>query len=378
MKRVLTCSLVVAAMVASVALPASAVSLEPDPTFSGDGALRWQLKAGAVDDLERDGGQILAAGGYRTDADKVAIFVARINGDGTLDSGYGTGGVATTTVPGAGSVHLAVQADGSAVTVTRHDKVVLAHRWTPGGELDTSFSDDGVRELPFGTLYPKGSSLVTVDSQERVVAAAMTKARRGENTRIVRLNPDGSRDTTFGGDGVATVDVDINDSPMALTVDDSDRVLLGLGFVQTSSGKPHYVGRAGVVRLRPNGAFDKTFSVDGLFTFRLAYGESTFPMDVDVDTSDRPVVAAHDFSTGSYGAIRLEQDGERDPTFGHRGTVSVSLRLLDLCGGHSRRKRGVRRQPRAAGGHRHDRWPNRFRWHSHSPLGGRPACRRRS
>ncbi len=324
MQRKLTGSVVVAAMAVVVALPAWAVSLEPDATFSGDGALRWSLKAGAVNDMARDGDQILAAGGYRTADDKVAIFVARINDNGTLDASYGTGGVASTTVPGAGFVHLAVQADGSAVTVTRRDKLALAHRWTPDGQLDTSFSDDGVRELPFGALNPRGSSLVTVDSQGRVVAAAMTNARRGENTRVVRLNADGSRDSTFGGDGVVTIDLDINDWPEALTVDDSDRVMLAMSFVQTSSGEPKYAGRAGVVRLRPNGGFDKTFSADGLVLFRLSFGASTFPMDLDVDASNRIVVAAYDYGTASYGAVRLRQDGDRDGTFGHHGMVSVS------------------------------------------------------
>jgi uncharacterized delta-60 repeat protein len=323
MRRMLTGSVAVAVVTAVVALPAWAVSLEPDPSFSGNGSLRMSLKAGAVDDLAKDGDQILAAGGYRTDTDKLAIFVARFNGDGTLDSGYGTGGVATTLVPGAGSVRLAVQSDGAAVTVTRRDKIMVAHRWTPDGQLDTTFSDDGVRELPFGALHPKGSGLVTVDSDGRILSAALTYARHGENTRIVRLNPDGSRDSTFGGDGVVTIDLDRNDTPLALTVDRTGRAILGLGFIRLSTGELKYAGRAGVVRLRPNGAYDKTFSDDGLFLFRLYPGKSTLPMDVGIDSSNRIVVAAHDYSTQSYGAVRLQQDGDRDPNFGYRGMISV-------------------------------------------------------
>ena len=94
-----------------------------------------------------------------------------------LDAGYGTDGVATTLLGDVGSARVAVAPDGAAVTVTRRNKVVLAHRWTSEGELDASFSADGVRELPFGELHRRSSSLVTVDSQGRVVAAAMIAPR---------------------------------------------------------------------------------------------------------------------------------------------------------------------------------------------------------
>ena len=324
MRRTLTGSLLTLAMVV-VALPAWAVSLELDPTFSDDGVMRWPLKAGVVYDLAQDGNQYLAAGNYRAEDGKEALFLARINANGTLDTGYGTDGVATTVLGDAGSIHVAVAPDGTAVTVTRRNKVVLAHRWTSAGELDTSFSADGVRELPFGELHSRSSSYVTVDSQGRVVAAAMTEAPKGDNTQIVRLYPDGSRDPTFGSKGRVTVNLDITDWPDALTVDARDRVLLALDFYQLSPGDAKYAGRSGVVRLRQNGTNDRKFSDDGLALFRLAPGGS-YPMALGVDGAGRVVVAAFGDFTTAYGAIRLLSNGAVDTTYGHQGIVSGACR----------------------------------------------------
>ena len=321
MRRTLTGSLLTLATVV-VALPAWAVSLELDPSFSDDGVMRWPLKTGIVYDLARDGNQYLAAGNYRPEAGKEALFLARINANGTLDAGYGDDGVATAVLGDAGSIQVAVAPDGTAVTVTRRNKVLLAHRWTSEGELDTSFSADGVRELPFGELHRQSSSLVTVDSQGRVVAAAMIDAPKGDNTQIVRLNPDGSRDPTFGSRGRVTVNLDITDWPDALAVDARDRVLLALDFYQASPGDAQYAGRSAVVRLRQNGAYDRKFSNDGLALFRFAQGGQSYPMDLGVDASGRVVVAAYDYRT-AYGAIRLLSNGEVDTTYGHQGKVSA-------------------------------------------------------
>ena len=322
MRRTLTGSLL-ALLTVVVAVPAWAVSLDLDPTFSDDGVMRWPLKTGVVYDLARDGNQYLAAGNYRTDGDKEALFLARINSNGTLDAGFGIDGVATTVLGDAGSIHVAKGLDGTAVTVTRRNKVVLAHRWTSEGELDTTFSADGVRELPLGDLHSRSSSFVTVDSQGRVVAAAMTNAPKGENTQIVRLNPDGSRDNTFGGDGRITVNLDITDWPDALVVDARDRVLLALDFSQLSPGDAKYAGRSGVVRLRQNGAYDRKFSNDGLALFRFSPGGESYPLALEVDAAGRVVVAAFDYIIVSYGAIRLLSNGEVDTAYGHQGKVSA-------------------------------------------------------
>ncbi len=327
MRRTLTASLLTL-LTAVVALPAWAVSLDVDPTFSGDGVMRWPLKNGTVRDIARDGRQYVAVGDFVVDGTvQRGIFIARINQDGTLDNTYGVNGVATAVLgDSASSPQVAVEADGTAVTATRSSDVVLAHRWTADGELDTSFSTDGVRELPLGPLHRWTANPVTVDSQGRVVVAAMTKAAKGEDTRIVRLNADGSRDDTFGANGRVTINLDITDQPDALEVDARDRVLLALDFYPLSPGKSKYAYRSGVVRLRQTGAYDRKFSNDGLVLFNLTRGGVSYPLALDEDAAARIVVAAYDVSSGSYGVVRLLRTGKVDATFGHRGTISVVCR----------------------------------------------------
>ncbi|MGH9890722.1 MAG: delta-60 repeat domain-containing protein, partial [bacterium] len=155
---------------------AQAADGQLDPSFDGDGLVildvgneRNEFQALAV---QRDG-KIVAAGsvGIVTSRD---FAVARFNPDGSLDLGFGTGGInSTTDVSGADlrdfAEALALQADGKIVLAGQSgpegaEQFAIA-RYNPDGSLDDGSPADSTPGDEFGvngtrlTPFPGGRSI---------------------------------------------------------------------------------------------------------------------------------------------------------------------------------------------------------------------------
>lgn len=73
--------------------------------------------------------------------------------------------------------------------------------WAAAGDLDPTFSGDGV------AVMPGENDGMAVDSQGRIVVLS------GIGTTVSRFLPDGTLDRSFSGDGTAAVPYTVNGSP---------------------------------------------------------------------------------------------------------------------------------------------------------------------
>ena len=159
-----------------------------------------------------------------------SFWLARYNVDGTRDTGFGTGGVVTTSfapdsatasglIPVAGGKFVAI-----GVTSGANQHIVIA-RYNANGSLDLSFGVGGVisTAIRFGTRSP---SSALVDAAGHIVMVGIVN----NLPSVVRLNADGTPDMTFGTAGVASVDFGItgttgNTSGFGLAIDSDGRIL---------------------------------------------------------------------------------------------------------------------------------------------------------
>jgi uncharacterized delta-60 repeat protein len=81
-------------------------------------------------------------------------------------------------------------------------ELMTVTRLMSSGSPDTTFDSDGTATIDFGSLADLAGDAV-LQPDGKIVVAGSTQAT-GE-IAVARLNPDGSPDTTFGGDGKATV-----------------------------------------------------------------------------------------------------------------------------------------------------------------------------
>src|SRR5439155_927583 len=151
-------------------------------------------------------------------------------------------------------------------------------RLTPGGQLDTSFDGDGRRTV--GIDIPRaGDDLATdvaIDAQGRIVVGGYAEvdstffSGTDYDFAVVRLNANGSLDTSFSGDGKQTIAFNRGgagfDVANALAIDSLGRIVL-VGSAQRNSAINGVADNdMAVARLNANGTIDSTFAVGGKTT----------------------------------------------------------------------------------------------------------------
>lgn len=241
-----------------------------------------------------------------------------------LDTSFGEGGVVYTEFPQAGipgdfAEAVAVQPDGKVVVAGHGGGGAAVARLNPDGSLDSTFAGDGLKIV--GPLGRGASALdVALEGDGDVVLAGRTRGPEfGDESDflVARLNADGSPDTGFGGDGVVTTDTGRFVSDVAYGValaPDNDIIVAG----QTGAG-------FSLARYETDGSLEQLFG-DGGLVLAPESGVSTRYEDIEVQPDARILAGGRDVVT------RYEPDGTVDHSFGANGSILVDhgVRALAL------------------------------------------------
>jgi uncharacterized delta-60 repeat protein len=254
-------------------------------------------------------GQILVAGELY-DNGTYALAMVRYNANGGLDTTFGTGGevvnasispVGFTTqvaIDGSGRIDVAGQS-----TVGTGGAVVA--RYLANGALDSTFGTGGYAgPLPLG--YALG---VALQSTGQIVVyggvSGLTQAQ------LVRLNTDGSLDTTFGTNGVYNESRTWAFTGIVIQPADDKIVAVGEDLVNGQ-------GNFAVTRVLANGsAYDSTFGTSGLSLANFNYTNGSGPSSVALDPSGRILVTGSAYNGSSsyyFATARFLGDSTSTPT----------------------------------------------------------------
>lgn len=178
-----------------------------DPDFGTDGfayvAIPLQTEEAFSVELQPDG-KIVVAGTIYTTGD-TDIGLARLNANGALDPSFGTAGVVISDVANQDdyATDLALQPDGKLVVGGTTDQSFLLLRYNPDGSLDGTFGSGGTLtpSLAFGA-ETLGAVLVDVDGNVVMVGDAQDPGPTGRRGVVLRRSPDGTPDLGFGQSGV--------------------------------------------------------------------------------------------------------------------------------------------------------------------------------
>jgi uncharacterized delta-60 repeat protein len=302
-----------------------------DPLF-GDAGMVWtnaQAVYGSPVLALQDDGRIVVCDSVRQTKTGRDLRIARFNEDGSPDLTFGAGGWVIQSIDDESSDEhcyaIVVQSDGRVVLAgTRIFHEVPLNYWTfavvrlmPNGDLDRSFGAGmGLSIMGLGA-----AEAVTLDSQNRIVAAGFTPSKDGySDFNVVRLMSDGTPDATFNGSGQLTIalpEEPSNNRATGVAIDSQDRIVL--------AGRAH--NSSALVRLLPDGTLDPTFG-DGGERVWDGIGPSE---GFIIDHAGRYVIAGGtgDGATNEdFEIARFLPDGSLDKTFGMGGAVRVRIDLM--------------------------------------------------
>lgn len=257
----------------------------------------------------RADGTILAAG--RSGGD---MAVVQLGAGGTIDTSFGTAGIATARLISSGedaAAAMAVQPDGKLIlagaSIGKDGTLAALARYSADGSLDKSFGDGGRVRV---ALAPGAESIrsIAVLADGKILVAGYTDYNTGF---IARFNSDGSVDATFGEGG-------------------SIRLEAVYALKTLAGGKFLLVCRSDTQELRrynADGSLDESFAANGA----LALPGLSVQSDTLVVQDDGTILIAgsenDDPGNGiSFFAVwRIAAGGMLDATFGDGGKAKIDV-----------------------------------------------------
>jgi uncharacterized delta-60 repeat protein len=280
-----------------------------DTGFGNNGSVITPVGAdySNINDLAvQEDGTIVAAGktyeifydGYSYSIRALTFALARYNSDGTLDSTFGSNGIAIT------DIAAGLSDEANAVTLQADGKIIAAGyahgvnngldfalaRYNTDGSLDSTFGFAGIVTTHLNSGSERARD-VAVQADGKIVAAGFAGTGTGTDFALVRYNTDGSLDTAFGNNGLVTTDFD-NNSDFAHAVGiqaDGKIVAAGNASVLIHSTQTRYFV-IGLARYNTNGDLDATFGKKGKVETQVGNG-TTFASDLAIQDDGKIVVA---------------------------------------------------------------------------------------
>ncbi len=310
---------------------------EVDPSFSGDGkaTITFDLGGAGTDRcgdvaLQADG-KIVVVGTVQTATDS-DFGVARLNADGSPDVSFSGDGKT--------SIDFGVSTDEAwAVDLLPDGRIVVAGtaliaslgfrfgvaRLESDGSLDTSFSGDGKAYVDFGQVEERAWDVAVQPDGKIVVAGGATYWMNEYHYAIARLNPNGTLDNSFGGDGtVMTSFVGDFDMAKSIAIQLDGKIVVAGGMEDL-----YYNGEFAVARFNTNGSLDTSFNGTGKVTVGfdvVAYGHDGAEA-VAIQPDGKIVlggeVQANASGKHDFGAARLHANGSLDTSFKFTGTSII-------------------------------------------------------
>ena len=259
---------------------------------------------------QQSDGKMIYVGYFTSYAGVAANRIVRLNTDFSIDDTfvYGTGFNAEANA-------VAIQPDGkilvggnfTSYNGTSRNRIV---RLNTDGSLDTTFS--------IGTGFNATVFSIVVQPDGKILASGdFTQYSGSSRSKLVRLNSTGSIDTTFANPST------INNTIYQIALQTDNKVVIG-GLFSTVSG----VTCGGIARLTTGGTIDNTFQLSGFTTG--AGGLGVYGLSIDPSGK---IICGGNFNTYSGASVgadiaRLNTDGTYDSTFAVGSGITGSDRFV--------------------------------------------------
>ncbi len=242
-----------------------------------------------------------------------------------LPSGAGESGASTPSV-------ITLQPDGKIVTAGTGGTIngvnaVSVWRTDALGQLDASFGQQGLALIPFPSFNQIAGVAIAPDG--KIVVVGTTSGTTPKEFALLRLNADGTLDTSFGTGGLVTASVSLGDDTAQAIAVEPDGSILVAGSIGTASG-----AAPGLVHFNADGSLD--IGAGGVNSYpTVGIGLGAMLQQPDGKWLLVGGGGAGSLSGGGGAApgfaLRLNADFSIDTTFGTKGTASLAWGEFYTC-----------------------------------------------
>ena len=261
------------------------------------------------------------------------VEVTSVSAIGAFNSAYGNNGTASytygndTELKAAGFSDAVLLSTGAIrICGARQDgpeynnPSMLLVGFTPTGQPDAAVGADGTREIP----QPWVCGDLVSDPSGNLLAAGITWSGYRVSVVVTRITPNGVVDTTYGVDGIGTLAGSTRSIALrgSAVLDPNGGLIVGL-----STRDPGQRSMAATGRFNPDGTVDTSYGYGGIYRYVPTNGSSALT-SLDATRSGKVLISlTYATSTGTHYLLDriLDTTGRVDPTFGHNGTVAVTI-----------------------------------------------------
>lgn len=237
--------------------------------------------------------------------------------NGVLDPSFGTNGIVVLDVGNSNNTTraIAIQPDGkilmagfSSTSINLFNVV----RLNPDGSLDNSFGTNGVASTTLA--FTSIASSIALQQDGKIIAGGHTWGGESNGFALIRYNSDGSIDNSFGNSGITTTHFFGKDAiGKSLAIQADGKIILA-GYSYTIFNDDDDFA---VARYNPDGSIDQTFGTNGAVFTTFGVNERDWINSIAVQADGK--ILAGGFSSNRMALARYLTDGSLDPTFGTNG-----------------------------------------------------------
>ena len=265
-------------------------------------------------------GKIIVAGDCMNTQNKTDFGIIRYNINGSIDTTFGINGKALFDV--SNGIPLNYNDYVSKVLLTASGKILITGqknnalfaiiRLNSDGTLDTTYGVNGSTTFSLGGSSIANSAIMQTDG--KVVIVGENSGSSSSDFAIARINADGTLDLDFSNDGKTTVNFGTYDNAKCVTIDNDGKILVGGSNGSTT---------ACMVRLNSDGNIDNTFGTLGKVIFDLPSINGEVFGGINVQPDNKITISGE--AGNDFLLVRYNQNGQIETTFGTNGFYKIDI-----------------------------------------------------
>lgn len=284
-------------------------------------------------------GKIITAGTiYSSSSPDYDFGSIKFNSDGSIDNSFGQSGYFI--------YDFGYEDNCNSMCIQQDDKIILGGysktiisfnpiitktnfalvRLTSTGLLDTTFNHTGTLEINYQNVLCAITN-IAIQSDGKIVAIGTYNPPGIIQFCALRINSDGSIDSTFGSNGLVNFqfeNVYKNDWASCIAIQPDNKILIG-----GNSNMP-FVGKVmAICRLNSDGTFDNTFGNGGKILTDIPNQANDFASSINLQNDGKILLAGTTSNNKIIAIIKYDSSGLLDNDFGSSG-----IQLLDLSNGN--------------------------------------------